>query len=449
MRGVAVERFDVIVIGTGVSGETAAAALAAAGKRVAAVDRREFGGTCTLRGCEPKKVLFNAAEVVERARGQASGGISGHVVIDWPALIAFKRTFTDPAPRRIEEWLTASGVTALHGTATFLDPETLRVGAESFHPEHVIIATGARPIPLEVPGADLLVDSEGFMAGDRLGSRIAFVGGGYISVEFAHIAAAAGAGVVIIGRGPHLLGGFDPDLADLLARSYRDAGIDVRTGMAVVEVRRIDGALEVVLGDGSVVACDTAVHGAGRVPDLDALDLNAGGVAFGRHGVTVDSGMRSVSNPHVYAVGDAAASGPPLTPVGIAQGRVAARNIAGDGLSSFDGAIVPSAVFADPPLASVGLSESDARARGLDMDVRFKDSSAWVSSRRVGVRASGAKILVDKGSDLIVGAHLLGHSAEEVINLFALAMRCGTTATELRDAMWSYPTASYEVVDLL
>jgi len=151
----------------------------------------------------------------------------------------------------------------------------------------------------------------------------------------------------------------------------------------------------------------------------------------------------------VYAVGDAAASGPMLTPVGITQGRIAARNISVEGSTVFDDAIVPSVVFADPPLASVGLSESDARARGLDVDVRFHDSSTWVSSRRVGVRASGAKIILERGSDLIVGAHLLGHSAEEVINLFALAMRCGTTATALREAMWSYPTSSYEIVDLL
>ena len=443
------ERFDVIVIGTGVSGETAAAALAAAGKRVAASDRREFGGTCTLRGCEPKKVLFNAAEAVERARGQASGGITGHVAVDWPALIAFKRTFTDPASTRIEQWLTSSGVTALHGTATFVDPETLRVGDETFRPGHVVIATGAHPTPLGIPGAELVIDSERFMADDRLGARIAFIGGGYISVEFAHIAAAAGAGAVILGRGPHLLKGFDPDLADLLARGYRDAGIDVRTGTTVAAVRSAGAALEVVLDDGSVVACDTVVHGAGRVPDLEALDLAAGGVAFGRHGVTVDVGMKSISNPRVYAVGDAAASGPRLTPVGLTQGRVAARNIAGDGPVAFDGTIVPSAVFADPPIASVGLSESEALSRGLDVDVRFHDSSAWTSSRRVGVRASGAKVLVERGPDLIVGAHLLGHSAEEVINLLALAMRCGTTATVLRESMWSYPTACYEIVDLL
>lgn len=441
------DMFDVIVIGTGVSGQTAAAALAAAGKRVAAVDRREFGGTCALRGCEPKKVLFSAAQAVERARAQS--GVSGHVSVDWPALIAFKRTFTDPASARIEEWLVSSGVTALHGTAAFESPDSLRVADTLYRPEHVVIATGARPVPLDIPGADLVIDSEAFMAADRLGRTVAFIGGGYISFEFAHMVRAAGCDAVILNRGPQVLAGFDPDLTDMLARGYREAGIEVRVNTPVVGVRRDGDGLEVALADGSTVACDMVVHGAGRAPDLDALGLGAGAVGSGPRGVAVDTGMRSVTNPRVYAVGDSAASGPPLTPVGIAQARVAARNIVREGSAAFDGSIVPSVVFADPPLASVGLRESEAGARGLDVDVRFHDTSQWTSSRRVGARVSGAKVLVERGSDLVVGAHLLGDSAEEVVNVVATAMRCGMTATALREAMWSYPTAGYGLVDLL
>lgn len=441
------DSFDVIVIGTGVSGQTAAAALSAAGKRVAAVDRREFGGTCALRGCEPKKVLFNAAQAVERARAQ--GGVVGHVGVDWPALIAFKRTFTDPASAAIEKWLVSSGVAALHGTAAFESPDSVRIADRLYHPEHIVIATGARPIPLGFPGADLVIDSEAFMATDRLGGTVAFIGGGYISFEFAHMVTAAGSAAVILNRGPQVLAGFDPDLADMLADAYREAGIDVWADSPVVAVSRRGDGLEVALADGSTVACDMVVHGAGRAPDLDALDLDAGGVGRGPRGVTVDSGMRSATNPRVYAVGDSAASGPPLTPVGIAQARIAARNIVREGSAVFDGSIVPSVAFADPPLASVGLRESEALARGLDVDVRFHDTSKWTSSRRVGARVSGAKVLVERGTDLIVGAHLLGGSAEEVVNVVATAMRCGLKATALREAMWSYPTAGYDLVDLL
>lgn len=443
------ERFDVIVIGTGVSGQTAAAALATAGRRVAAVDRREFGGTCALRGCEPKKVLFSAARAVEQARALSTAGVGGNVTLDWPALIAFKRTFTDPASARIEDWLVSSGVTALHGTASFESPDSLHVGDESFSPEHIVIASGARPRDLGIPGAELVIDSERFMADEHLGTRVAFIGGGYVSFEFAHMAATAGSQVTVLSRGPRVLDGFDPELAAMLADGYRNAGIDVRLNASVVAVRRAGAALEVVLADGTAVACDMAVHGAGRVPDLDALDLSAGGVDFGPRGVIVEPSMRSVSNPRVYAIGDAAALGAPLTPVGIAQGRIAAANIVHPRSASFDGSIVPSVVFADPPLASVGLLEADSADRGLDVDVRFHDTTGWVSSRRTGARVSGAKLLIERGSDLVVGAHILGMGAEEVVNVLATAMRCGVTATALRQAMWSYPTEGYELVDLL
>ncbi len=441
--------FDVIVIGTGVSGQTAAGELAAAGKRVAVIDRRPFGGTCTLRGCEPKKVLYSAAEVAERARAHTGSGIEGRITVDWPSLIAFKRTFTDPASARIEGVLTAAGATAVHGVARFTAPDAVDVDGTAYAADNVVIATGALPIPLGVPGTELVLDSEGFMAAETLGERIVFIGGGYISFEFAHIAASAGAEVSILHRGPRVLSGFDPDLVDMLVEGYRRRGIDVRTDMPVVAVRRAGGALEVVAADGSTVACDMVVHGAGRAPVLDDLGLAAAEVAYGRQGVEVDPHMRSVSNPRVYAVGDSAALGAPLTPVGIAHARVALRNILEPGSAEFDGRITPSVAFTDPLLASVGLTESEAVARGLDVAVRFNDTSHWASSRRIGATVSGAKVVVERGTDRILGAHLLGRGAGEVVNVFAAAMRGGLTAGDLRSAIWAYPTASSDIVYLV
>ncbi len=443
------ERFDVIVIGTGVAGQTAAGELAAAGKRVAVVDKREFGGTCALRGCEPKKVLFTAAEVAERAAAQAGNGLSGAVRLDWQSLIAFKRTFTDSVPQAIEQWLTASGVATLHGPARFISEAALDVDGRQYAAEHFVIATGAVSRDLGIPGAEQVTDSEGFMAAETLGDRVAFIGGGYISFEFAHMAAAAGARVVVLHRGARVLEGFDPDLAEMLARSYRDAGVEIRTGALVSEIRSAGGALEIVCGDGDIVACDMAVHGAGRVPDLEGLDLEAAGVAYGPRGIDTDSSMRSATNPRVYAAGDAAALGIPLTPVGIAQARVVVANILKPDSTTFSPVATPSVVFSDPPLASVGLTEEQARERGLDVDVKLADTTEWASSRRVGQRASGAKTIVERGSGRIVGAHLLGHGAEEVINVFAAAIAGGLTASDLKGALWAYPTASSDIVYLL
>jgi glutathione reductase (NADPH) len=436
--------FDVIVIGTGVTGQTVADVLARGGRRVAIVDRREYGGTCTLRGCEPKKVLVTAAVVVERARAQAGNGPAGDLRLDWPALIAFKRTFTDPAPQSIEDYLKSVGVETLHGQARFTGPADLTVVGVDHSADHVVVATGARPAPLGVEGEDLVLASEDFMAAEELGRRVVFIGGGYISMEFAHVAAAAGSSVTICHRGPHVLGGFDPDLAGMLVDAYRKAGVDVRTDAPVRAVVEEAGALSVVLEDGTRIAADMVVHGAGRVPDLEALDLDAAGVAFGRRGVEVDKALRSVSNPRVWAAGDAADLGLPLTPVGVIQGRVLARNILGEA-AEFDPAVTPSVVFSDPPLATVGLTEAQAVEQGLDVAAPLVDRTEWAASRRVGDRAAGAKVLVDRGSQRIVGAHLLGHHADEVINVFATAMVAGLTTTDLKAMPWAYPTGGWEI----
>ncbi|PKQ16938.1 MAG: NAD(P)/FAD-dependent oxidoreductase [Actinobacteria bacterium HGW-Actinobacteria-7] len=440
------EHFDVIVIGTGVAGQTAAGELSMAGKKVAVVDKREFGGTCALRGCEPKKVLYAAAEVAERARGQAENGLSGVVAVDWPSLIAFKRTFTDPMSPMIEKGLVDGGAIAIHGTARFVTQDTIDVDGVQYSADHFVLAPGALPLPLNIPGQELVLDNEQFMASETLGSRVVFIGGGYISFEFAHIAATAGAKSTILHRSAQVLKEFDVDLAEMLVRSYRDAGIDVRTDAPVTAVRKAGGAFEVVLGDGAVAECDMVVHGAGRIPDLAGLDLEAGGIAFGRHGIEVDSSMRSTTNPRVFAAGDAAALGAPLTPVGIAQARIALANILEPGSATFAPKAVPSIAFSDPPLSSVGLTEAQAKAQGLDVEVKLTDTSMWASSRRTGVRISGTKTIVERGTGKIVGAHLLGHGADEVINVFATAIMAGFTAKDLKSAIWAYPTGGSEVV---
>jgi glutathione reductase (NADPH) len=446
--------YDAIVIGTGVAGQTAAEELAEAGLRVAAVDRREVGGTCSLRGCEPKKVLVSAAEVVERAAGQCMRGVRGLVGVDWPELVAFKRSFTDPAPKRITAAIEAAGATVIAGEARFTGPDTLEIGGVPYSAEHFVIATGARPAELEVPGAELAIDSESFMDSEQLPDRVVFVGGGYIGFEFAHVAASTGAQVTIVHRSHTPLGGFDPDLVAMLVRGYRMRGIEVVLDAPVSAIHRTDApagapdALEVVSGDGTVLPAGMVVAATGRLPDLDALDLAAGGVTFGPRGIETDATMRSVSNPRVWAAGDAAASGPPLTPVGVRQARVLVQGILGKH-AVFDASVVPSVVFADPPLVSLGLSEAEARARDIDVDVRLTDSSQWLSALRTGTRVSAAKVLLEPGTGRILGAHLLGHNAEEVVNVFAAAMLGGLTAEQIKAAMWAYPTASSEIVYLL
>jgi glutathione reductase (NADPH) len=438
--------YDVIVIGTGVAGQTVAEELATAGKRVLAVDRREFGGTCALRGCEPKKALYAVAEAAERAQAQSGNGLLGEVSVDWAQLIDFKRTFTDSASASIEGAITGAGAEALRGTARFRDADTIEVDGVPYTAEHIVVATGAMPRPLDIPGAEFVLTSEQFMTAETIGPRVTFIGGGYISFEFAHISVATGARVTIVHRGGQVLAGFDPQLADMLADSYRQGGIEVLLDSPVAGVEDAEGERVVVLGDGSRIACDTVVHGAGRVPDLDTLELGAGGVGFGRGGIEVDEHMRSCTNPRVWAAGDAAAWGAPLTPVGIAQARVIVRGVLGDEDARFAPTAVASVVFSDPPLASVGLTEEQATAQGIDVEVKFSDTSSWASSRRTGMKVGGAKVLVERVSGRIAGAHLLGPHADEMINVFMAAVAGGMTAKQLRATLWAYPTAGSEIV---
>lgn len=443
------DHFDIIVIGAGVAGQTVASELAEAGKSVAVTDAREYGGTCSLRGCEPKKVLFTAAEVVERAARQQGSGLAGSLRLEWGPLIEFKRSFTAPVPERIQAWLAEGGVETLHGPARFVSADAVEIDGTRYTADRFVVATGAVPRPLGIPGEEHVLDSEGFMQADRLGSHVVFIGGGYVSFEFAHVAAAAGSRVTILHRGPRVLEQFDADLADMLMRGYRDVGIDVVTGAAVSEVRNEDGAVTVVCDGGPRLSADTVVHGAGRVPAIADLGLEDATITFGPRGIEVDRRMRSVSNPRVYAVGDAAALGEPLTPVATAQARVVVADVLEPGSLEFSPRATPSVVFSDPVLASVGLTERQARERGVDVEVKLTDTTGWASSRRIGARVSGAKTLVDRRSGRIVGAHLLGHTAGEVINVFALAIGSGQTADDLKRAIWAYPTGASEIPYLL
>jgi glutathione reductase (NADPH) len=437
--------FDVVVLGTGSAALAVAWRCRDAGWRVAVVDSRPFGGTCALRGCDPKKVLVGAAEAVAAARQLAGKGVEGAPRIEWPELMRFKRTFTEPVPKEREESFAKAGIAAFHGRARFVGPAAVRVGEQELRGRFVVVATGARPAPLGFPGEDLLATSEDFLELDELPRRIAFVGGGYISFEFAHVAARAGVQATILHRGARPLEQFDPDLVARLVEHSRSVGIDVRTGAGV---RAVERGYRVRSAAGDVEA-DLVVHGAGRIADLDDLDLDKAGVQRSPRGVAVDEFMRSVSNPAVYACGDAAAGGPKLTPVASAEGRVVAANMIEGTRHRPNYVGTPSVVFTIPPLARAGLGEAEARERGLKFRVNAANTSSWYSSRRTGEPVSGYKVLVEEPSQRILGAHLLGAESAEVVNLFAMAIRRGIAAPDLKEMIFSYPTHSSDLSYML
>lgn len=415
------------------------------------IDKRPFGGTCALRGCDPKKVLVSAAAAVDAARALEDRGVrSDGLRLDWPALMRFKRTFTDPVPAARRAALARAGIETFDGVARFVGAAQLAVDGEMFEATRAIaIATGAVPVPLPIEGAEHVIISDDFLNLESLPSSILFIGGGYISFEFAHVAARAGARVAIVHRGAQPLEAFDRDLVERLVNRTQELGIELHLSTDVRRVEVAAGRRRVVAFAGSrevVLEADLVVHGAGRVPDLEELNLEAAGVRRPRGGVEVNEYLQSVSNPMVYAAGDSADSGgPPLSPVAGYEGRVVAANLLEGNHTKTDYAAVPSAVFTIPPLARVGLDEDEARRRQLRFSVRLEDTSGWNSSRRVGERHSAFKLLVEDGTDRVVGAHLLGPRADETINIFALAMHAGIPAGHLRKMLWAYPTHAADI----
>ena len=441
-------RFDLVVVGTGVA-SAVASRCREAGWTVAVVDSRPFGGTCALRGCVPKKILVGAAEAIHHARDMATIGVpAAQLTIDWPALMGFKRSMIDATPQRTEDAWAKLGVEQFHGRARFVDSTTLAVGDDRLIGRRVLIAAGAIPAPLKFRGAHHLATSEDFLNLDRMPARIVFVGGGYISFELAHVAARAGADVTILHRGARPLEGFDPDLVDLLVRRTRELGIRVELDLEVLDLDSGGGGLSVrgvQRGTERRFEADMAVHGAGRVPELDDLDLDRAGVKRQQRGVIVNEYLQSVSNPMVYAGGDAAASGPPLTPKADHDAGVLVSNLLEGNHRAVNYEGIASAVFTIPPLASAGLTENAARVAGLKFRTSRQDTSGWFNSRRVGETASGFKVLIEEGTGRILGAHLLGPDAAEVINLFALAIRLRIGADDMKQVLFAYPTYGSDI----
>jgi len=373
--------------------------------------------------------------------------------IDWQELMRFKRSFIEAVPKNREEGFAKAGVAAFHGRARFVSPSSVQVNDDVLEGRYVVIAAGQKPADLKIPGTEYLTTSEQFLELNELPKRILFIGGGYIAFEFAHVAVRAGAQVTIVHRGPRPLPLFDPDLVDQIVKSSRELGVDVQLGTEVVGVEKSSGQLIVqasASGQQRTFEADMVVHAAGRVPEIDDMNLDAAGVAWDNQGVKVNEFLQSVSNPAVYAAGDAAASGgPPLTPVAGYEGIIVAANLLKGNSQKPNYLGIPTVVFAIPPLAAVGLSESEARKQALKFRVKKEITSNWYSSRRVGEKYSGFKVLVEEDTDRILGAHLLGSEAEEVINLFGLAMRSGMRAADLKHMLYAYPTRGSDVPYML
>lgn len=438
--------FDTIIIGSGTSAYFAADGLNKAGQKVAIVDERPYGGTCALRGCQPKKYLVCNAEAVAMASHLVGQGIKSAPETDWPALQKLKNEFLDGrSDGEVKDWKEA-GVTTFHERAVMSGENDLTIGDQRVTAKHIVLATGASPRRTEIPGMEHIKVSDDFLDLPELPKRITFIGGGYISFEFAHVAIRAGAEeVTIIHRSDQPLKAFDSDIVKVILEASAHAGIKVILNESPASVQKTDEAYRLTGKSGTHYETDLIIEATGRVPNLSVLKGDAGNVAHSSKGIEVNEFLQSVSNPRVYAIGDCAATPFMLATVADEEGKKAAQNILEDNQHPVDYSGIPSAVFTIPSIGTVGLTEDQAREKGLNFRVNQGTTTDWPSSKRIGETHSGYKVLIDEDSQEILGAHLARHNASEAINTFALAMKFHIKAPDLANFMWAYPTITSDL----
>jgi glutathione reductase (NADPH) len=372
--------------------------------------------------------------------------------LDWTALIDRETAMIKDIPDRLGEAMAGRGVEVVRGRAAFVAPNAVKVGDRTLEARHIVVATGSKPRALPIPGAEHLITSDAVLSERTRPQEVVFIGGGVIALEFSHIYARAGTKVTILETLPRLLAALDGEAVARIRAETERIGVDIRTGVTVRRIEANAARLRVVFeqnGAERTVAADRVVNGAGRVADVDALDLAAGGVAHDGTRVTVDDHLRSVSNPAVYVCGDALWSTPQLSPIATYEGQVTGRNIVDGTQHRPDYLGIPSCVYTIPALASVGLTEAKAGEQGLKIRVMTTDMASWLSARTYAETAAWAKIIIEESTDLILGAHIVGHAGEELIHFFALAMRKAVTAGELREMIYGFPTFSADIKNLL
>jgi glutathione reductase (NADPH) len=438
-------RFDTVVIGSGTSAYYCIDRLVSGGQKVAVVDKRPYGGTCSLRGCQPKKYLVCNAEAVAMAGHLVGNGIVEAPTTDWAALQSLKNEFLSGISEGEVKSLQDKGVATFHGDAVLTGENEVTVGEDRLVADHIVIASGADPRQIEIPGKELIHDSEYFLNMETLPKRILFLGGGYISFEFAHVAIRAGAEVRIIHRSKQALKAFDPDMAKVIMEASAAEGIDVVLNEMPESVEKGASGLEVTTSSGASYEADLVIGATGRVANLSCLSGGVGKIDHTSSGIEVNAFMQSTSNPRVYAIGDCTAGSRMLAPVADEEGKVAAQNILIGNTVEMDHSVIPSAVFTIPNIGVVGLTELQAKEKGMDIRINQGTTTGWPSSKRIGEKHSAYKVVINNADNAIVGAHLARHNAAETINIFALAIKYGIKAHELANFLWAYPTLTSDL----
>jgi glutathione reductase (NADPH) len=440
--------FDLFVIGAGSGGVRASRMSARYGARVAVAEASHLGGTCVNLGCVPKKLMVYASSFSAAAADAAGFGWTVPTPsFDWPTLIANKDREIERLNGAYRRSLEGAGVRIIEGRARLLDRHTVKVGGDSFTAERILIATGSRPFIPPIPGAELGITSDQVFHLESRPEKIIIMGGGYIAIEFAGIFNGLGSEVMLNYRGPLFLRGFDDDIRLTLAEEMRKRGIDLRFDSSVDRIEYAGSGYVVTLSSGEKVESDQLLCAIGRVPNTAGLGLEEVGVELTDRGaVGVDEHLES-SVPGMYAVGDCI-DRIALTPVALAEGTAIAETLFNDNPTIVDYTNIPSAVFSQPAVGTVGLTEAEARDAGLDVKIfrtTFRPMVHTLSGRD---ERTMMKLVVDRKTDRVLGVHMVGPEAGEIIQGMAVALKAGATKATFDATVGIHPTAAEEFVTM-
>ncbi|KAB7648491.1 glutathione-disulfide reductase [Polymorphobacter fuscus] len=437
---------DLFVIGAGSGGVRASRIASGHGANVAVAEEFRVGGTCVIRGCVPKKLLVYGAHFAEDLVDAKRFGwqIEGKA-FDWPTLRDNVLGEVDRLNGLYQNTLDSHQVTTLHGRATFIDAHTVAVDGKRITAKHILVATGARPFVPDIPGAELGITSNEVFHLPTLPRRVVIAGGGYIANEFAGIFHELGSDVTLINRSESILRGWEPALADRLLTISVAKGINFKLSCGLERLEKTADGIRVHFTDGKSVDTDVFLWAVGRRPNVEGLGLEAAGVALSETGAIQVDADSQTSVPHIYAVGDVT-DRIQLTPIAIREGHAVADRLFGTRDWRVDYSVVPSAVFSNPPLGSVGMTE--AQAKNAYGTVKIFTSDFRPMRNVLANRNERAlyKLVVAAASDKVVGAHMIGPDSPEILQAVAIAIKAGLTKAQFDDTVALHPTMSEELV---
>ena len=444
--------YDVFVIGSGIAGQTVAKACIKKGLSVAMADKREFGGTCAIRGCDPKKIMMQFADLLQHAKQLEASGIAELPKIKWKTVQKFKSQFTNPVPKSTEEDLSDLGIVLYHQSPKFISETEMMVEGKKVSAETFVIATGYVPRELQFDGAELLGTSDDILNLKKIPKSATFIGSGYVGMEFCYMLSTLGCKVTVLEVGDRALSQFDAFLVDKVVDELKKNGVKFIFNAETLSVKQGKKKIKIKYqhnGKTHKISTKAVFNTSGRVPATALLELDKANITADDTGVLVNDFLQSISHKNVYACGDVSSKSLPLTPLSGLQGYIVAHNIINGNQKEFQEPLVPSVVFTQPNLASVGYSEAAAKARYKNVKVYQGDAIGWYNAKKEKAGAYAYKILANERTNEIVGAHLLSTEANETINVLATAINNGMTVDAFKKMIFTYPSYSNDLKSMM